>query len=150
MKRITKIVSISFLLLAIAVNVNAAGASKTQKRIAYTLKNLKLSTQQQKDLQPLLQSYCAELKAAKKPYDDLKSKYERDIDNGTLTDKASEALLNAKFTAEAKELQIKKTYQKKFEGVIPMKKVYICFDLINDKMSKVEGKKKSSKDDDDD
>lgn len=148
MRRICTLLTILGVFLTLSINAYAAGPTKTQKRIAYTIKNLKLNATQQKALQPLLVSYCADMKAAKQAYDDLKKKYERDIDNGTLTDNAAKALLTAKFTAENKELEVKKTYQKKFEAVIPAKKVYYCFDLINDKMSKVEGKKKTNDDED--
>ncbi len=146
---------LSFLLatamVAYTLNVNAAQAepTKTQKRIAYTLKNLKLNAQQQKSLQPILTAYCADIKAAKKKYEEMKKKYENDIDKGVLTDKAAEALLDAKFEAESKELEVKKSYSKKFASVVSPKKVYLTFSLINDKMSKVEGKKKTHEDDED-
>lgn len=149
MKRLTIILALLFLSLCTALQSSAAEPTKTQKRIAYTLKNLKLNAQQQKALNPVLVSYCAELKEAKKKYDNLKKKYEGDIDKGTLTDKAAELLLNAKFEAESQELEVKNAYRKKFAAILPAKKVYLCFSLINDKMSKVEGKKKSNEDDDD-
>lgn len=149
MKRLTQLLTVCAVALTLNLQTHAAQPSKTEKRIAYTIKNLKLNATQQKALQPILTAYCAEMKAAKKKYEELKKKYERDIDMGTLTDNASKALLDAKFEAETKELEVKKAYRKKLEGVIPLKKVFSCYDLINDKMSKVEGKKKKTDDDDD-
>jgi len=118
-----------------------AAPTKQQKRVVYTLKNLKLDATTQKSLQPLLLSYLQELKAAQKPYDDLKEKYKNDIDKGTLTDKVASALLTAKWTAAKNENTVKEKYDKLFRNVIPAKKVWYCFDLLNDKMSKIEGTK---------
>ena len=45
-----------------------AAPTKQQKRVAYTIKNLKLDAAAQKSLQPLLMSYLTELKAAARPH----------------------------------------------------------------------------------
>lgn len=147
MKRITGLLLTLSLALCLTSSVYAAGPSKTQRRIAYTIKNLKLSTEQQKALQPILTAYCADLKAAKKKYDDLKAKYAINIDKGLLTDNAGQQLLAAKFDSDVHELEVRKAYAKKFAAVLPPKKVYLCFTLINDKMSKVDGLKTGGKND---
>lgn len=137
------------MLLGGATTVYAA-PTKQQKKVAYTLKNLKLDATKQKALQPMLMEYLTEIKAAQKAYDDLKDKYKNDIKNGTLTDKAAQALLTAKWAAAKSETAVKEKYEKKFLTIIPAKKVWFCFDLLNDKMSKVEGKADSKGGDDDD
>lgn len=149
MKKLTWILALLMISLTVGAKPTKTEPTKAQKRVAYTIKNLRLNAEQQKSLQPVLTAYLADLKAAKKTYEDMKKKYENDIDKGTLTDKVAEALLKAKFECEAKELEVKTTYRKKFAAIIPSRKVYICFSLINDKMSKVEGKKKSNDDDED-
>jgi len=142
-------------LLALALVVcgttySMAAPTKQQKRVAYTLKNLKLDAATKKSLQPMLISYLQELKAAQKPYDDLKEKYKNDIDKGTMTDKVATALLQAKWTAARNENAVKEKYDKQFRTVLSVKKVWYCFDLLNDKMSKIEGGKTSKSADDDD
>ncbi len=150
MKRLTTIACSLVLMLTISLCAVAQNNSKAQKRIAYTVKNLKLNDTQKKAIVPILTSYLTDIKAAKKTYSELKDKYKKDVDKGTLTDKAAQALLEAKFDFDAKETAIKKQYLPKFASAIPYKKVYQCYDLINDKMSKVEGRKSKSNDDDDD
>lgn len=151
--------SISFFLTALSFvlmtnhTAQAAEPSKSAKRIAYTIKNLKLNDQQAKALQPILAQYLSEMKVAKKAYKELEDKYKRDIDNGTLTDKAATALLTAKFDCDGKELAVKKKFLPKFQASIPSKKVYLLFDFINDKMSKIDaamGGRSSKNDSDDD
>lgn len=137
-------------LLLAGVTASYAAPTKQQKRVAYTLKNLKLDATTTKTLQPVLMDYLTELKAAQKPYDDLKDKYKTDIKNGTLTDRAASALLAAKWTAAKNEVTVKEKYEKKFLTIISAKKVWYCFDLLNDKMSKIEGKASNSDDDEDD
>lgn len=139
------------LLMSGSINTQAA-PTKQQKRVAYTIKNLKLDATTSKALQPLLLAYLNELKAAQKPYDDLKDKYKNDIDKGTLTDKIATTLLTAKWQAAKNEVAVKQKYEAKFREILSAKKTFYCFSLLNDKMSKIEGTKsnKSSADDDDD
>lgn len=150
MKRIGMILVMACTLLLAGATASYAAPTKQQKRVVYTLKNLKLDATTTKTLQPVLMDYLTELKAAQKPYDDLKEKYKTDIKNGTLTDKVAQALLTAKWTAARNEQVVKEKYEKKFLTIIPAKKVWYCFDLLNDKMSKIEGKASTSSDDDDD
>ena len=149
MKRIGMILVMACTLLLAGATASYAAPTKQQKRVVYTLKNLKLDATTTKTLQPVLMDYLTELKAAQKPYDDLKEKYKTDIKNGTLTDKVAQALLTAKWTAARNEQVVKEKYEKKFLTIIPAKKVWYCFDLLNDKMSKIEGKASTSSDDDD-
>lgn len=146
MKRIAIVLCI--LSLCLGFTAQAASPSKAEKRIAYTLKNLRLNEAQRKSITPLLQAYLSEIKEAKKPYSALKDKYKTAIDKGTLTDAQAEQLLKAKFAFDIKEAGIRQKYMPKFATAIPYKKVYLCFDFINDKMSKIEGRKGSQDDED--
>lgn len=149
MKRIAIALCTMMLAFVLSTQVNAATPTKAQKRIAYTIKNLKLNNEQKTALTPMLASYLAEVKAAKETYSNLKDKLKNAIDKGTLTDSQAQQLMKAKYEFEAKEVTIKQKYMTKFASAIPYKKVYVCFDLINDKMSKIEGKKQAKDDDDD-
>lgn len=139
MKKIfcTIVLAISFCLLG--TTAMTAAPTKQQKRVAYTIKNLKLDAATSKSLQPILMAYLQELKAAQKPYDDLKEKYKNDIEKGTLTDKVATALLSAKWAAAKAETAVKEKYDKQIRTVLSVKKTWYCFSLLNDKMSKIEG-----------
>lgn len=150
MKRTLTIIA-CLTLLIICSSAYAAGPTKSERRIAYTIKNLKLNAQQQKAIKPLLVSYLEDIKEAKKQHKALEKKHESAIKNGTLTDAQAKALLQAKFECDQKETAVKKNYLPKFSAAIPAKKVFLLYDFINDKMSKVDGAKKASaKDEDDD
>lgn len=150
MKRLFTI-GILALMMCLAGTVSSMAApTKQQKRVAYTIKNLKLDANTAKALQPILVQYLNELKAASKPYEDLKTKYDNDIKKNLLTDKVAETLLKAKWQAAQKETEVKMKYEAKFRSLLSTKKVWYCFSLLNDKMSKIEGTKANSKDDDDD
>lgn len=128
----------------------AATPTKTDKRVTYTITNLRLNAQQQQALKPLLYAYLADLKEAKKQEKSLEKKYESSIKNNTLTDAQAKQLLDARWPSDARELEVKKKYCPKFMAVIPAKKVFRLFGLINDKMSKIDGKSKHNDDADDD
>ena len=139
------------LLMAAFLFTNASpimAGKKADMRVAYVLKNMGISRDLQGKLKPLLVSYLADKKAAEKQYEDMKDKLKGSIDNGTLTEKQAQALLNAKWTAAEKELAVKRQYETKFKTVLSAKKTYLCFDLLNDKKSKVMGTDKNNKDED--
>lgn len=148
MKKICLSVIMVLVLSLCCATSTTAAPTKQQKRVAYTLKNLKVDAATSKVLQPLLMAYLTELKAAQKPYEDLKDKYKTDIEKGILTDKVATTLLTAKWAAAKAELSVKQKYQAKFMEHISAKKTWYCFDLLNDKMSKIEGNKGSKGSDD--
>lgn len=148
MKKIYLTALMALTLSLSGVSTTMAAPTKQQKRVAYTLKNLKLDAATQKKLQPILLAYLQELKAASKAYDDMKDKYKGDIDKGVLTDKAATALLAAKWAAAKNETAVKQKYEAKFKELLSPKKVWYCYALLNDKMSKIEGKSSSKNDDD--
>ena len=148
MKRFTLVLCTLTLAFCLGLRAKAASPTKAEKRIAYTLKNLKLNEAQRKSITPILQAYLAEIKEAKKTYSALRDKYKTAIDKGTLTDSQAEQLLKAKFAFDIKAAGIRQKYMPKLATAIPYKKVYYCFDFINDKMSKIEGRKSSQDDED--
>lgn len=127
----------------------ASAGQKSDMRVPYVLQNIGVKRDVQAKLKPLLVSYLADKKTANKQYDDMKKKLKTSIDNGTLTEKQAQTLLNLKWQADEKELVVKKDYEKKFKTVLPTKKVFLCFDLLNDSKSKMLGKNKENDDQDD-
>ncbi len=139
-------------LLALALSLGNTAASwagkKSDMRVNYVLQNIGVKRDTQAKLKPLLVSYMADKKAANKEYDGLKDKLKPAIENGTLTDKQADKLLQLKWQADEKELAVKRQYETKFKTVLPSKKVYLCFDLLNDSKSKMSGGKSRDKDED--
>lgn len=145
-----KLIVLALMCLALAMgNVGNAWAGKNaDMRVAYVLKNLGINRDTQNKLRPLLVSYLADKKVANKPYDSLKDKLKPSIEAGTITEKQAQELLTKKWVAAEKELAVKRQYETKFKTVLSAKKTYLCFDLLNDKKSKVRGEKDNEDDDD--
>ncbi len=140
------IIAILALAMTFVASTPSWAGKKTDMRVAYVLKNMGIGREAQGKLKPLLVSYLADKKVANKQYDDMKDKLKSSINNGTLTDKQAQSLLNAKWMAAEKELTVKRNYEKKFRTVLSAKKTYLCFDLLNDKKSKVMGTDKDGDD----
>ncbi len=140
MKKLISLCLLTGLLVLGSTNEAYAGR-KADMRVNYVLENIGVNNATKEKLKPLLVSYLADKKTANKEYDALKDKYRAAADGGTLTDKQAQAMLDAKWVADEKELVVKKQYEKKFKTVIPAKKVWVCFDLLNDSKSKVRGEK---------
>lgn len=139
--KMRKLIAWTALCLTLAMgNVGTAWAGKNaDMRVAYVLKNMGISRDVQNKLRPLLVSYLADKKVANKPYDSLKDKLKPSIEAGTITEKQAQELLTRKWEAAEKELVVKRQYETKFKTVLSAKKTYLCFDLLNDKKSKVRG-----------
>lgn len=131
------ILSILFLL---CYGIDVQAGQKAELRVTYVLQNIGVKRDVQAKLKPLLISYQTDKKAANKEYDDMKAKLKPSIDAGTITEKQANALLRAKWLADEKELAVKRQYEEKFKTVLSAKKTYLCFDLLNDKKSKMLGK----------
>ncbi len=110
-------------------------------RVEYVLNNLGVKRDVQKQLRPLLWAYLDEKKKANEAYNTMKTKLKAQIDAETITEAQAEKLLDEKFRAETAETAVKRKYAKEFRTVISAKKTYVAFDLLNDKKSKVQGKK---------
>ncbi len=121
---------------------SAMAQSNRAARVQYVLKNLDLDATQQKKLKPLLEKYLLEKKTQTANYEDMKDDLKERIDAGTLTDKQANSLLKAKWEADEKELALKIKYEPKFKAVISPAKVFKCYDLLNDKKSKIRGEEK--------
>ena len=142
---VSSILSILFLLCC---GIDAQAGQKADMRVPYVLQNIGVKRDVQAKLKPLLVSYLADKKAASKEYENMKDKLKPSIEAGTITEKQANALLRAKWLADEKELAVKRQYEEKFKSVLSAKKTYLCFDLLNDKKSKMLGK--DAKDDLDD
>lgn len=130
---------------------NDAYAQKVKKsdlRVNYVLHNIGVKRDVQAKLKPIVESYLADKKAASKEYDEAKTKLKNSIKTGTLTEKQAQTLLNMKWQADEKELAVKRQYETKFKTVLPTKKVYTCFSLLNDSKSKMLGEPKGDSDED--
>ena len=119
---------------------SASAGTKLEKRYEYTLKQLRLDKATEAKFGPLLRAYLTEKKAANDPYDDLKEKYKAAEKAGTLTDNQATQLLEAKFEADTKELQVKKKYYEEFKKILKPKKIFYAFDYASEKLSKIEGR----------
>ena len=139
MRKIITIITLALIMAAVPYEAAQAG-SKTDKRVAYTLRNMKLDAKTQAAFEPLLRQYLKEKKEATKEYDDLKDKYKSAKKAGTLTDKQAAQLLDAKMVADSAELQVKKKWRTEFAKVLRAKQIFYAFDYSGDKMSKIEGK----------
>ena len=130
------------MLLLFTGNSTVLAGKKSDMRVKYVLENLGIKRDVQNQLKPLLISYLADKKAANKEYDTLKDKLKPSIEAGTITDKQAQKLLDLKWQATEKELAVKRDYETKFKTVLSAKKTYLCFDLLNDKKSKITGQDK--------
>ena len=137
-------------LLIVGASTPAKAGKNADARAAYVLKNLGVSRDIQGKLKPMLQNYLADKKAANKEYDSMKKKLENSINAGTISEKQAEDLLTKKWASAERELTVKRQYEKKFRTVLSAKKTYLCFDLLNDKKSKIYGTKGSKKDEEED
>ncbi|MCF0198471.1 MAG: hypothetical protein HUK02_04005 [Bacteroidaceae bacterium] len=129
-----------------AVSFQAVAQSNREARVAYVLQNLGIDRAHQKALRPVLNKYLAEKKQASADYDEQKDRWKELIKKGKLTDAQANKLLQMKWEAEQKELNLKKQYTTRFGKVLPAAKVWYCFDLVNDKKSKIRGEEKNDDD----
>ena len=136
-----KIIFILTILLTLNIETIMAADKKDKatdaQRVAYVLRNIGVNRDIQSKLKPLLESYLRELNAAEAPYEKLKDKLKPQIKMGNISEAQGQQLLNEKWATDERELAVKKSYEKKFKTVLPTKKVYECYRLLNDKSSKI-------------
>ena len=136
-----KIIFILTILLTLNIETIMAADKKDKatdaQRVAYVLRNIGVKRDIQRNLKPLLESYLRELNAAEAPYEKLKDKLKPQIKMGNISEAQGQQLLNEKWATDERELAVKKSYEKKFKTVLPTKKVYECYRLLNDKSSKI-------------
>lgn len=136
-----KIIFILTIILTLNIETIMAADKKDKatdaQRVAYVLRNIGVKRDIQSKLKPLLESYLRELNAAEAPYEKLKDKLKPQIKMGNISEAQGQQLLNEKWATDERELAVKKSYEKKFKTVLPTKKVYECYRLLNDKSSKI-------------
>jgi Skp family chaperone for outer membrane proteins len=136
-----KIIFILTILLTLNIETIMAADKKDKatdaQRVAYVLRNIGVKRDIQSKLKPLQESYLREFNAAEAPYEKLKDKLKPQIKMGNISEAQGQQLLNEKWATDERELAVKKSYEKKFKTVLPTKKVYECYRLLNDKSSKI-------------
>lgn len=142
------VIALMAISMTLGTGTTALAGKNADMRVAYVLKNLGVKRDVQVKLKPILDSYMVDKKKANKPYDSLKDKLKPSIEAGTITEKQAQQLLDLKWQAAEKELAVKKAYETKFKTVLSAKKTFLCFDLLNDKKSKVWGREKAEDVDD--
>jgi len=119
--------------MSIGVNVAYAG-NKTDAKVAYVLKSLKVDKAKKDKLTPILSEYYAEVSSAKKEYKDLKNKLEDAEFNGKLTAEDCDKLFETKQAFDSQEAAIRKKYYQKFKSVLTVQEAYQAIKLCNDKV----------------
>lgn len=130
------------LIAALVPMLSAAQSQKDKDRWAYVSTQMKLNKDVKAKVQPVFYSYMKELHAAKDIYDNAKNKLLSAIRKNKLTVAQANQLTNARWTSDAKVLEVRRNYTKKFSAVLTPQQVYYLFSYANDSKSKREDKSK--------
>ena len=110
-----------------------AQTSKDRWRCQHVVKGIKMSSDLQTRFNPVFYAYLKEMHQAGDIYDNLKEKYQTQIDKRQLTNEQAQQLMDAHWTSDAKQVQIKQKYTDLFCKIIKAPYVYEVFRLANDK-----------------
>lgn len=145
MEIVFKRISHSFIGNAMALSIalsftfgNVTGQAQTAKekaKCAYVIKNVKLDKAKQSPFSTTFYEYLKERKQARAPFEDMKDKLKDNIKAGTITEAQAQQLLNNKWIADEKEVQVRKKYTPIFVKIIGAKKTYDVFRFANDKIN---------------
>lgn len=130
------------LIAALMPMLSAAQSQKDKERWAYVSTQMKLNKDAKAKVQPVFYNYMKELHAAKDIYDNAKNKLLSAIRKNKLTVAQANQLTNARWTSDAKVLEVRRAYTKKFSAVLTPQQVYYLFSFANDSKSKREDKNK--------
>lgn len=133
---------IPVLMIALLPLVAMSQSQKDKDRWAYVSTQMKLQKDVKAKVQPVFYSYMKELHAAKDIYDNQKDRLITAIRKNSLTAAQATQLTNARWASDAKVLEVRKAYTKKFSTMLSAQQVYYLFSYANDSKSKREGKKK--------
>lgn len=137
MRKLLTVLMIATLLPMLAV----AQSQKDKDRWAYVSTQMKLSKDVKAKVQPVFYNYLRELRAAKDIYDTPKNNLLTAIRKNKLTVAQANQLTNARWASDAKELEVRRAYTKKFSAMLTPQQVYYLFSYANDSKSKREAKK---------
>lgn len=138
MKKLLTVLMIAALLPILTM----AQSQKDKDRWAYVATQMKLSRDAKAKVQPVFYSYMKELHAAKDIYDNAKDNLISSIRKNRLTTAQANQLTNARWASDAKVLEVRRAYTKKFSAMLSPQQVYYLFSYANDSKSKREGKSK--------
>ncbi len=130
-----RIILLAVILTLYTTAVTYAG-TKREIRIAYIVKQSKLTEEQQKKVMPVLKEFLEDLSVNKKRYEVIKDKYKAADDAGKLTPKQAEELMTGKFLKDEKELALRRQYFPRFKGIVGAVKAREIIKLSDDKLNK--------------
>lgn len=111
-----------------------AQSAKDKTKCAYVVKNLKLSKEEQGKFTTTFYAYLKERKQVRAIYEDLKDELKESIKNNTITAAQAQKLLQNRWIADEKELQVRKKYSDIFVKTLGAKKAFNVFRFANDKV----------------
>ena len=123
-----------FISMAVVIPTSAHAGKKRDARVAYVLKNLRLKSDVQEKLKPLLDAYLKELSDLKDPYKKLKDDLQDAIDANKLTAAQCDQLFEAKQKQEDKEPALNRKWYAKFKTVLTAQQAYKAMKLSDDKL----------------
>lgn len=123
-----------FISLATIMPSLAHAGKKRDARVAYVLKNLKLTKDVQEKFRPILDAYLKELSDLKDPYKELKDELQDAIDANKLTAAQCDQLFETKQKQEEKEPALQRKWYAKFKTVITAQQAYKAMKLSDDKL----------------
>ena len=124
MKKFYKYIYACLFVVVASVIAEAQPTSKRDKiealRVTFINQKVNFTTQESQLFWPLYDEYNDKLENARKTF---RQQFIKNIDFNNLTDKESEAYINAELTLKQKEYELYKEYFEKFKKVLPIKKV---------------------------
>jgi len=124
MKKFYKYIYACLFVVVASVIAEAQPTSKRDKiealRVTFINQKVNFTTQESQLFWPLYDEYNDKLENARKTF---RQQFIKNIDFNNLTDKESEAYINAELALKQKEYELYKEYFEKFKKVLPIKKV---------------------------
>ncbi len=129
------VIALSLILgMTFASTTCMAQTAKEKAKCAYVIKNIKLDKAKQDQFSTLFYAYLKEKKQVTSVFDDMKDNLKDNIDKGTITEAQAQQLLNNRWTADEKEVQVRKKYSPLFTKMLGAKQAYYVFKFANDKL----------------
>lgn len=123
-------------MLTLCTSVTTLAGTKREIRVAYILKQSKLTPEQKKKVMPFLEAFLEDLSANKKRHEAIKNKYKAADDAGKLTPSQADELMTSKFLKDEKELSIRRQFYPRFKNVVGAVKAREIIRLSDDKLNK--------------
>lgn len=127
-------IAIALCIMLMGLGTTAVAGEKQDAKIAYVIKNAKLSKEVSAKLKPLLNQYYTEMSAAKASHKALKDKLSGKEDAGKLSAAECDQLMESKMKQETAQLAVKKKFYTSFKGIMPAQQAYKVIKLCDDKV----------------